>query len=195
MSATPPPAPSGPEIRPDGSSTAPGGRSAQGAALPRIVAHPELMDADPLPPVRTSRWKLIAAAVPAVVLLVIGLIAGGDMWTMVLPGIAFWLLVAAFVWADHRAFLQTEGAVLRVRALVRFHEVPGADVQRVVHQYNGRSPDFQLVTSHGRVWVPASKLDRGHSTLFTWLDVHAPQAILDKQSTRWRRALVDDGHL
>lgn len=188
-------APVRPEVLADGSTTAPGGRAPDGTALPRIVAHPELLDADPLPPISTGRWKLVLAAVPAVVLVVIGLLMGGSNWSIGLVGVAFWLIIAAVVWADRRAYLCTEGAELKVRNVVRVRTVRGADVARVIHQYNGRSPDFQLVTPTGRVWVPASRLERGHSTLFTWLDVHAPQAVLDRASTPWRQALVDDGHL
>ena len=184
-----------PEVLPDGSSTAPGGRAADGTALPRIVAHPELLDADPLEPISSGRWKLVVAAIPAVVLVVIGLVMGGSNWSLGLVGVAFWVGVAALVWADRRAYLRTTAEVLQVRNVFSTHSVAGADVRRVVHQYNGRSPDFQLVTAKGRVWVPASRLERGHSTLFTWLDVHAPQAVLDRTSTRWRQALVDDGHL
>lgn len=189
------PSPVGPEVRPDGSTTAPGGRSPDGTPLPRIVAHPELLDADPLEPVSSGRWKLVLAAVPGVVLLVIGLLMGGSNWSLGLVGVVFWLCVAAVVWADRRAFLRTTGDVLQVRNVVGMHAVAGAEVQRVVHQFNGRSPDFQLVTAAGRVWVPTSRLERGHSTLFTWLDVHAPQAVLDRKSSTWRQALVEDGHL
>lgn len=184
-----------PERLPDGSTTAPGGRAADGTPLPRIVAHPELLDAPALALRSSGRWKLVAAAVPAVVLLVVGILAEGLDWTLGLTGVAFWLLVAAFVWVDHRAHMRAVGDVLEVRNVIGMHEVRGAEVRRVVHQFNGRSPDFQLVTEHGRVWVPASKLEHGHSTLFTWLDVHAPQAVLDKGATRWRQALVAEGHL
>lgn len=184
-----------PERLEDGSTTAPGGRSSDGTALPRIVAHPELLDADPLEPLSTGRWKLILAAVPAVVLFVVGLLLGGSNWSLGLVGVVFWLCIAGMVWTDHRAYLRTEADLLITRNVIKQHSVRGADVTRVVHQYNGRSPDFQLVTSQGRVWVPTSKLVRGHSTLFTWLDVHAPQAVLDRKSTPWRQALVADGHL
>lgn len=179
----------------DGSTTAPGGRAEDGTPLPRVVAHPELLDADPLPLLATGRWKLVVAAVPALVLFVIGLLMGGDNWTIAVVGVAFWLLVAAFVWSDRRARLHTEADTLVVRNVLATHTVRGAEVVRVVHQFNGRSPDFQLVTAGGKVWVPSSKLERGHSTLFSWLDVHAPQAVLDRRSTRWRTSLVDEGHL
>ena len=192
---TTPPSPARPEVLPDGSTTAPGGRASDGTALPRIVAHPELLDAAPLEPVSSGRWKLVLAAVPGVALFIIGVLMGGSNWSLGLVGVVFWLCVAAVVWADRRAYLCTVADVLQVRNVLTMHSVAGADVQRVVHQYNGRSPDFQLVTATGRVWVPASRLERGHSTLFTWLDVHAPQAVIDRKSTPWRQALVDEGHL
>ncbi|MGA4670011.1 hypothetical protein ACPCG0_09475 [Propionibacteriaceae bacterium Y1923] len=187
--------PAGPEVLADGSSTAPGGRTDDGTPLPRIIAHPELLDAGPLPPLSTGRWKLVVAALPAVVLFVIGLLMGGSNWTMAVVGVGFWLFMALLVWMDRRALLHTEADTLVVRNVLATRSVSGAGVQRVVHQFNGRSPDFQLVTTAGKVWVPTSRLERGHSTLFSWLDVHAPQAVLDPKATRWRQALVDEGHL
>ncbi|MGD7732401.1 hypothetical protein ACQCX5_05485 [Propionibacteriaceae bacterium G57] len=189
------PVSSGPEVAADGSTTAPGGRAADGTPLPRIIARPELLEADPLPPLSTGRGRLIFGGIVCVVLAVTGLLMGGANWTMGLVGLGFWGFMAAFVWADRRAFMQATAGMLRVRNVWRVHELHGEQVRRVVHQYNGRSPDFQLVTDTGKVWVPASRLERGHSTLFSWLDVHAPQAVVERRAARWRQALVDEGAL
>lgn len=176
-------------------STAPGGRAPDGTPLPRIVAHPELLDAAPLPLTFRPRRRLVGAFVPVVVLTILGMFSGRQGWTMGLVGLAMWAVYALLVWSDSRAALHTEGDELIVRNVFGTHRVPGREVTRVVHQYNGRSPDFQLITPAGKVWVPCSRLERGHSTLFTWLDVHAPQAVLDRQATHWRQVLVDQGAL
>lgn len=155
----------------------------------RIVRHPELLDDEPLPHLHGWRLRLGLAFIPVVVLTVLGVLAGGSDWTIGLVGLAFWAGYAALVWGDQRAHLQVVDDELVVRNVRRMHHVMGRDVRRVVHQFNGKRPDFQLVTDAGKVWVPASKLRRGHAVLFTWLDVHAPQAVLDERSAYWRNVL------
>ena len=164
-------------------------------ATPRIVAHPELLEAEPLPLVRPGLARLWWALVPVGLVLVLGLLAGGWDWTMGLVVLVVWLGYAGLVWSDRRAFMQATGGALHVRNVLGMHQVKGPDVTSVVHQFNGRSPDFRLHTRQGKVWVPASRLERGHSTLFTWLDVHAPQAELDRQSSYWRSVLLESGKI
>ena len=159
---------------------------------PRIVRHPELVSGEPLPLLSSGRTKLAWAFVPVPIVFVIGLLLGGQNWTMGMAVLGIWLAYAALVWADGRAHLCATDDQLEVRNVWRTHQVQGRDVQRVIHQFNGKRPDFQLQTASGRVWVPASRLERGHSTLFTWLDMYAPQAVLDRQSTYWRQVLLDD---
>ena len=156
---------------------------------PRVVRHPELLDDEPLQPLHGWRLRLGLAFVPVVVLTVLGALAGGSDWTVGLAGLAIWACYALVVWADQRAHLQVVDDELVVRNVRRTHRVLGKDVRRVVHQFNGKRPDFQLVTDAGKVWVPASKLRRGHAVLFTWLDAYAPQAELDERSAYWRNVL------
>lgn len=161
---------------------------------PRIVAHPELLGGEQLTLLRPGLRKLWWAFLPVPVVTVLGIMLGGQNWTMGLAVLGIWIAYAALVWSDHRAFMRATDDLLEVRTLRSTHGVLGSQVRRVVHQYNGRSPDFQLVLEDGRkVWVPASRLEKGHSTLFTWLDMHAPQAELDKKSAWWREVMIDDG--
>ncbi|MCT1458064.1 DUF2835 domain-containing protein [Aestuariimicrobium sp. p3-SID1156] len=158
---------------------------------PRMVRHPELLSGDALPLIRPGYRKLWWGLVPVVVVTVAGIFTGGQDWTMGLALLALWLVWCGVVWLDHRAWLRATDNLLEVRSGFRSHEVLGADVTRVKHQYQGRSPDFQIRTRDGRrVWVPASKLERGHSTFFTWLDMHAPQAELDPKTQWWHDQMV-----
>jgi len=154
-----------------------------------MVRHPELLDADPLPPRQRACPRLLWALLPVVIITIIGIMAGPSHATLGLAALLVWALYALVVWGDQRAFMQAMGDELTVRNITRTHTVRGRDVTRVVHQYNGRRPDFQLVTHQGKVWVPTSRLERGHTTLFTWIDVHAPQAVLDRESTYWREVM------
>ncbi len=60
--------------------------------------------------------------------------------------------------------------------------------------FAGRSPDHRLLLRDGRkVTVVASRLEKGHSTLFEWLRRYAPTAEYDQKSIDVRDMLVTRG--
>ncbi len=92
-------------------------------------------------------------------------------------------------WFKAQHTVQVRGDVLRIGRPGKVVEVAGRDVTAVKYVMNRESPDFTLVTERGRYTVHTSRLEKGHSTLFTWLRDHAPQAVLDKRSVRIREML------
>ncbi|MGJ6981620.1 hypothetical protein ACSDQ9_14015 [Aestuariimicrobium soli] len=158
-----------------------------------VVTRTELLEADPLPPLKSPRERLIRGLVIVVAFAVIGLIGGRDTWWLVLAGVIVWAVYAASVWWDARAFMQAKGRVLAVRNHVRMHEVDAADVVKVRYQFNGRRPDFTIQTRAGKsIWVPCSRLERGHSTLFAWTGWFAPETEYDTKAQRYFDHLLDE---
>lgn len=150
------------------------------------VTRTELLEADPLPPLKSPRERMIRGLVIVVVFAVLGVLGGRDTWWLVMAGVIVWGIYAATVWWDGRAFMQARGRVLAVRNHVRMHEIDAADVVKVRYQFNGRRPDFSIDTRDGRsFWVPCSRLERGHSTLFAWTGWFAPTTEYDAKSQRY----------
>lgn len=155
------------------------------------VQRTELLEADPLPPTKSAKRRLLWTFPVVLVFVVLGLFGQDGAWSLVWFGLSIWLVYAGVLWYDHRAFMQAKGRVLTVRNHWRTHEVDATQVAGVHHQYNGKLPDFTLELTNGKsVWVPASRLQRGHSTLFAWLGWFAPDASLDRKSREYRDHLL-----
>lgn len=158
------------------------------------VKRTELLEAEPLPLLKPPRPRLVTGAIGVAVLTLLGFLGGDDTYSLGFFALALWLVYAGWVLLEARAFMQAQGMVLRVRTYTRMCEVHAQDVVGLKHQFNGRRPDFQLLTRQGgKIWVPASKFERGHATLFAWLGWFVPDAELDAKSVIYRDVLVQDG--
>lgn len=158
------------------------------------VKRTELLEAEPLPLLKPPKPRLVAGLVGVAVFTLLGFLGGDATFSLGFFALAMWLVYAGWVLLEARAFIQARGTVLKVRTYTRMHEVHAQDVVGLKHQFNGRRPDFQLLTRQGRpVWVPASKFERGHATLFAWLGWFVPDAELDEKSKVYRDVLVKDG--
>lgn len=122
----------------------------------------------------TYDWKrsVVMAAIPValgIVYYVIDPSFGPFVLLMFL--LSFVLLYYVTVWLRTRARMEiTDDDVLRVRRWFAWQEVQPGTVRKVVHVFNGRSPDFKLKRASGpSMYVPTSILEAGHSTLFRWL--------------------------
>jgi hypothetical protein len=103
--------------------------------------------------------------------------------------VALWAVLIALVWARTRAHLEVDGTNIRVRHVRRIRTVQAARVLRVSQHLTAHGPSYRLsvLEDDGRTrrhQVPAALLDGGHSTLFNWLLTEAPQAELDRGSTK-----------
>jgi hypothetical protein len=103
--------------------------------------------------------------------------------------VALWAALVALVWARTRAHLEVEGASIRVRHVRRIHTIHAAQVLRVSQHLTAHGPSYRLSVREDdgrtrRYVVPSALLDGGHSTLFRWLLAEAPQAELDRGSTK-----------
>lgn len=160
------------------------------------LTRPELLDDKPRRNLTRVRRRLLLMGLLFAVLLSVGIFSRDR---TVFPGLVGLVICAGYglvTWGDRRAFMQTEGDVLHVRNVLRTVDVRGEDVRRVKYQYNGKMPDMQLVLADGRKpWVPVSRLDKGHTTLFAWLMVHAPQAEWDTKSAHFRDVIDQEGWL
>ncbi|CAI9403839.1 hypothetical protein [Aestuariimicrobium sp. T2.26MG-19.2B] len=161
------------------------------ASRPILVTRTDLLEAEPLPPLKSPRERMLRALVIVVVFGVLGFLGGRDTWWLIFAGVVVWGIYCASVWWDARAFVQAKGRTLAVRNHLRMHEIDAADVAGVRYQFNGRRPDFTVQTRQGKsIWVPCSRLERGHSTLFAWVGWFAPTAELDQKSQRYFDHLV-----
>lgn len=107
---------------------------------------------------------------------------------------ALWAAYAVPTWWKGRFGLQPVGDLLRVGSARGTTEVKAADVRALRYVHQGASPDFRIVTADGLgVYVAASRLERGHSTLFEWLRQFAPQTSYDKRSLEIRDRLINRG--
>jgi hypothetical protein len=108
--------------------------------------------------------------------------------------IGLWLLYAVPVWFRRRIGLRVDGPRCEVHGLFSGVTFGGADVAKVEYAFAGRSPDVRLVLRDGRkVLVVASRLEKGHSTLYEWLRRYAPDAEYDTKALDLRDMLVNRG--
>ena len=108
--------------------------------------------------------------------------------------IGLWALYAVPVWLRGRIALRVDGSRAEVHGLFRQTSFDGADVAKVQFVFAGRSPDVRLVLRDGRkVLFVASRLEKGHSTLYEWLRRYTPEAEYDKRALDLRDTLVNRG--
>ncbi len=108
--------------------------------------------------------------------------------------VVLWALYVVPVWLRDRVGLRVDGSRCEVHGLFRQVAFDGADVMKVQFVFGGRSPDVRLVLRDGRkVLVVASRLEKGHSTLYEWLRRYAPEAEYDKRALDLRDTLVNRG--
>lgn len=134
----------------------------------------------------------------------VALVAGFLWWSGVptwwVMALALLLMLAAYgvaLWFRTRAAVTIDDDdVMHVRRWFGTHALAPGSVTRVRELVNGRSPDLILHTADRRkVVVPSSKLARGHSAVFRWLQDHNPDAAYDKGATKLRNRLRSEGHL
>jgi hypothetical protein len=112
----------------------------------------------------------------------------------VLGLIGLWALYALPTWLRGRTGLRVDGPQCAVHGWFREVSFTGEDVAKVRHVFAGRSPDVRLALRDGRkVMVVASRIEKGHSTLFEWLRRYAPDAQYDAKSIDIRDMLVTRG--
>ena len=112
----------------------------------------------------------------------------------VLGLILLWALYGVPTWLRGRVGLRVDGDRAEVHGWFRTVEFKGEDVAKVQYVFAGRSPDHRLLLRDGRrIVVVASRLEKGHSTLFEWLRRYAPTAEYDQKSLDVRDMLVTRG--
>jgi len=137
-------------------------------------------------------WRPATTIVSVGAVVCVGIVlrsAAPGRWAVAAVLVALWLGFLAVVWARTRAYLRVDGPQLTLRRLRRFDTVRGEQVVRVRQLLTPHGPSYTLVTrepdGHERqVVAPVALLRTGHSTLFTWILAEAPQAELDRGSTR-----------
>jgi hypothetical protein len=145
------------------------------------MAHPLELSYRWHPPVAVAT----VGAFTCVALLLRG--AAPGRWGVAAVLVVLWLGFLALVWARTRAYLVVDGPRLTVRHLRRMHTVEGGQVVSVSQFPTAHGPSYRLRVrgEDGRVHrctAPVALLRTGHSTLFTWILTHAPQAELDRGS-------------
>ncbi len=135
------------------------------------------------------RPSLVASTAALVIcLLVLGLTRVTGWASVVALVTLIWATYAAAIYVRTRAFLRVDGPTLTVRHITSLHKLTGSQVKRVTESFTRQGPCHKLTvqTEAGvrRYQVPTALLQGGHSTLFTWLLQYAPQAELDKGSTK-----------
>lgn len=107
---------------------------------------------------------------------------------------ALWLVYAVPVWLRGRIGLRVNGDRCEVQGMFRHLEFSAEDVARVRYVFNGRSPNVGLVLRDGRTFtLIASRIERGHSTLFEWLRRFAPEVEYDRKALDLRDMLFNRG--
>ncbi|RCK70317.1 hypothetical protein DT076_06595 [Desertihabitans brevis] len=134
-----------------------------------------------------QRWQphVVVASVAAVVLS--GLLARGGApgWPAVVALVL--LLLAGYlllVWLRTRARMAVDGGVLTVRRWSAVHRVRAEEVTGVRQRLSSQGPDFRLDVGGRTVFVPASRVRRGHSVFFDWLLEGNPGVPLDRGTAR-----------
>jgi hypothetical protein len=139
--------------------------------------------------------RLVASAVVFVAIITFVLVnSKTGVLGSVLILIGLWALYAVPVWFRGRVGLRVDGSRAELHGLFRQTAFDGADVAKVQYVFAGRSPDVRLVLRDGRkALLVASRLEKGHSTLYEWLRRYAPQAEYDKRALDLRDTLVNRG--
>ena len=139
--------------------------------------------------------RLIVSGVIFAAVIVFVLVKGQEgVVGTVLSLIGLWLVYAVPAWLRGRIGLRVDGPRCEVHGWVRSTAFTGEDVAKVQYVFAGRSPDVRVVLRDGRrVLVVASRLEKGHSTLFEWLRRYAPEAEYDAKSIDVRDMLVTRG--
>ncbi len=156
------------------------------------------------PPATTYRlrntyplWRpvLITTPIAVVVCVLIATGAGAGRDTVVAIIVVIWVAYLTSRVALSRAAMETQGAVLRVRRVLRWHELPGPQVTRLTQALSPRGPNFRIGTTENPsgVLAPCALVHGGQSILFTWLLTFAPSAELDPGATRTLRLLEQRG--
>jgi hypothetical protein len=112
--------------------------------------------------------------------------------------VALWALIVGLIYLRTRAYLLVDGSRLTVRRFRKFHTIEAAHVVAVAQFLTPNGPCYRLtVRSHDggttRVVAPVALLRGGHAALFTWILGRAPQAQLDKGSSRTAEQLKTRG--
>ncbi len=122
----------------------------------------------------------------------IGVLARGHLsgWLSVcLILAAIWAVFIALVWLRTRAYILVDGPVMWVRRYQGISEIDGRQVSRMTQFLTPNGPSYRIFAvdasgKEGRYVVPSALLRRGHSTLFEWILTWAPEAQLDKGSSK-----------
>lgn len=100
--------------------------------------------------------------------------------------VLFWAVFMAVVWTRTRALIEVDGDRLRVRRFWNIHVLDGSRIASVREYLTARGPSYKvrLTDDDKTYYVPSALLQQGHSTFFTWLLSHSPDAELDKGSRK-----------
>lgn len=102
--------------------------------------------------------------------------------------VLFWAGYCGVVWLRARAYLLIEGAVLTSRHWRDFERVEAHQVRAMTEVLTPAGPSYRLLLDRdgerARVLVPTAYLNRGQSSLFTWMLTQAPEATMDARSRR-----------
>ena len=143
----------------------------------------------PLEPSYKWQGPLATSTAGALLCIILLAVTGASGWGTVAALVGLlWAAFVAGIYLRTRAFLQVDGSTLTVRRYRGRHTVAGSQVKRVTEFLTRRGPCHKLTVQTGsgshRYVVPTALLRTGHSTLFGWLLSYAPQAELDKGSTK-----------
>lgn len=137
-----------------------------------------------------ERRAVISAAVALAIVAVLAVQRPVGWGTVVAVVLLFWAGYAGWAWVGSQSRLAFAGPMLTIRRVWSTRSIEAASVRQVRYQMNGASPDFWLYTADGRRHlVPTSAVERGHSTLFRWLERYCPTAELDPRSATIRDRL------
>lgn len=145
------------------------------------------------PPLELSyHWRPAVTMASVGVVVCVGIVlrsGAAGRWGVAAVLVALWVLFLLLVWMRTRAYLSVEGSRLTVRRFRHLQTVEGAQVVRVRQFPTALGPSYSLVTREPdgrerRVVAPVALLRSGHSTLFSWILAQAPQAELDRGTTR-----------
>lgn len=108
-------------------------------------------------------------------------------WVGAVVGVVvLWAAFMALVWARTRALIEVDGDQLRVRRFWNTYQLDGNQVASVREYLTAGGPSYKvrLTGDDKTYYVPSALLQKGHSTFFTWLLSHSPDAELDAGSRK-----------